>query len=114
MNVRDAESDVVHDAEQAVIGVCRHVEHVFDPVGAVGDLHVDPIRFVVFSSAVPIDVEAEDVFVEFVFCIAVMHNKSGMNKVPTYTAVRVTLANYASFVLHKPDWMTFWIDDVKP
>ena len=64
-DVRDTQSDVIHHAEGVMVGAGWDVEHVFDPVGAVGDLHVHPTGFVVFPSAVPIDVEAEDVFVAF-------------------------------------------------
>src|SRR6266446_4377015 len=80
VNVGDAESDVVHDAESVMVSVGWDVEHVFDPVGAVGDLHVYPTGFVVFPSAVPVDVEAEKVFVEFVFRGAVVNDEAGMDK----------------------------------
>ena len=43
VDVCNAESDVVHDAERVFVGVGRDAEHVFDPVGAVGDLHGDPV-----------------------------------------------------------------------
>src|SRR6266487_329534 len=42
VDVGDAESNVVHDAESVKVSVGRDVEHVFDPVSAVGDLHVYP------------------------------------------------------------------------
>ncbi len=76
VNVRDAESDVVHDAESVMVSVRRNVEHVFEPVSAVGDLHVHPAGFVVRSSAVPVDVEAEDVFVETIFGAAIVNYES--------------------------------------
>src|SRR2546428_13901848 len=46
VNVGDAESDMVHYAESVMVCVGRNVEHVFEPVGTVGDLHVDPTGFV--------------------------------------------------------------------
>src|SRR5712691_6223854 len=56
------------------------IQHVFDPVGAVGNLHVDPVGFIVLSSALPVKVEAEDVFVEMVFRFAVAHHEANMNQ----------------------------------
>src|SRR6266568_426987 len=73
-DVGDAESDVVHDTECVMVSVGGDVEHVFEPVGAVGDLHVDPAGFVICSSAMPINMEAEDVFVEAIFGGAVMND----------------------------------------
>src|SRR6266705_4171378 len=79
VDVRDSESDVVHDAESMMVSVGRDVEHVFEPVGAVGDLHVDPTGFVVVPSTVPVDVEAENVSVEMVFGGAAINHNTGMN-----------------------------------
>src|SRR6266851_8234772 len=80
VNVGDAESDVVHDAECVMVSVGRDVEHVFDPVSAVGDLHIHPTGFVIFPSAMPVDVEAENVFVEAIFGGAVMNDKASMDE----------------------------------
>src|SRR6266700_1179256 len=80
VDVRDSESDVVHDAESVMVRVGRDVEHVLDPVSAVGDLHVYPSGFVVFPSAMPVDVEAENIFVEAIFGGAVVHDKARVNK----------------------------------
>src|SRR5713101_2989409 len=79
VNVGAAESDVDHDAECVMVSVGRDVEHVFEPVGAVRNLHVDPTGFVVVPSAMPVDVEAENVFVEAVFGGAVVNDKAGVN-----------------------------------
>src|SRR6266702_2489990 len=84
VDVRDAESDVVHDAESVMVSVGRDVEHVLDPVSAVGDLHVDPTGFVIWSSAMPVNVEAEDVFVEAVFNVAVMDHEASVNEPIAY------------------------------
>ncbi len=79
VDVWDAEGDVVHDAECVMIRVGWDIEHVFDPVGAIRNLHVNPVRFVVFHSAVPIDMEAEDVFVKVIFGRAIVNNKAGVD-----------------------------------
>ncbi len=81
VDVGDAESDVVHDAESVMVSVGRDIEHVLDPIGAVGDLHVHPAGFVIFPSAMPVDVEAENVFVEAIFCGAVVDDEPGVDQV---------------------------------
>ena len=78
VDVGDAEGDVVHDAESVMVCVDWDVEHVFDPAGAVGDLHVHPAGFVVFPSAVPVEVKAKDVFVKAIFGGAVFDDEAGV------------------------------------
>ena len=61
VHVDDAEREVVHDAGLVERWVGAVVEHVFEPVGAVGDLEADPVVDVVgFGAAVPVGAEAED------------------------------------------------------
>ena len=80
-NVGHTESDVIHDAESVFVGVGGDVENVFEPVGAVGNLHVDPVGFVVLHAAVPVDAEAEKVFVEVIFGGAVVDDEACMDEV---------------------------------
>src|SRR5260370_28944488 len=63
-NVRNSYSDVIHDAEGLMGSVRPKIEHVFEPVSPVGDLHVDPTGIFVRSSAVPIQAKSQNVFVE--------------------------------------------------
>jgi hypothetical protein len=79
VDVGNAERDVIHDAERVFIGVGRNIQHVLDPVRAVGNLHGDPAGFVVFHAAVPIGAEAENVFVEMIGGSAVSDDEAGVN-----------------------------------
>src|SRR5256884_1447411 len=80
VNVGNPESDVVHHPKSVLVGVGGDVEHVFKPVGAVRDLHVDPVAFLVLHATVPVDMEAEDVFVEFVFGGAIANDEASVNQ----------------------------------
>src|SRR5215472_6476622 len=80
VNVGDAESDVIHHPKGVLVGVGRDVEHVFEPVGAVRDLHVDPVAFVVLHATMPVNMEAEDVFVEFVFGGTIENDEASVNQ----------------------------------
>ena len=64
VDIGDAERDVVHDAERVFIGIGRNVEHVLDPIGAVGDLHGDPVVCIFRHAAVPVRTEAEEFFIK--------------------------------------------------
>jgi hypothetical protein len=64
-----------------LIGIRRNVQHVFDPPGAVGHLHVHPICLAVFHSTPPIEVKTEDVFVKAIHSRPVVNDKSGMDDV---------------------------------
>ena len=80
VNVGNPEGDVVHHPKSVLVGVGGDVEHVFKPVGAVRDLHVDPVAFLVLHATVPVDMEAEDVFVEFVFGGAIANDEASVNQ----------------------------------
>ena len=88
MNVWNAERDVIHDAESVLVGGRRDSEHVLDPVGAVGDLHGDPIGFVIFHAAVPVRPEAEEIFVEMIGGNAILHHEARMNDADQIGGVR--------------------------
>ena len=79
VDVGDAKRDVIHDAACAFIGGGRDVEHVFDPVGAIGNLHGDPTGFVVLHAAVPVEMEAENILVEVIGGGAVVDDEAGVN-----------------------------------
>src|ERR1700682_4109118 len=77
-DVGNTQSNMVHDAESVMVCVSGDIEHVFNPVGAVRDLHVDPAGFVIFPSAVPVDMEAEDVIVKAIFGGAAFDDEAGV------------------------------------
>ena len=79
VDIRNAEGDVILDAKFAVIGVGGNVEHVFDPIVAVRDLIHEPVYFGVGAAAFPIQVETEEVFIEFVFEIDVVGDEAGVD-----------------------------------
>src|ERR1700727_778127 len=63
----DAEGEMIHDPGVLKRWVGRVVEHVLEPVGAVGDLDADPVVDVRLWTAVPVRTDAEDAFPERVF-----------------------------------------------
>ncbi len=80
-HVGDAERNVVHHPGELQVHVLGLVQHVLQPVGAVGNLQGDPVGLGVFHSAVPVGAEAEEVAVEVVFGIAVVHDEAGVDHV---------------------------------
>ena len=79
VDVRDAKSDMIHNAEGVVIGVWRNIDHELDPVTAIGDLKRHPVSLVFLHAAMPVRTEAEEVFVEMLFGGAVADDEAGMN-----------------------------------
>lgn len=77
----DSGGDMVGAAEFGAGGLGWIVEHVFDPIGAVGHLHHDPIGAGVGVAALPVEVEAEEVFVEAVHGSAIANDISGVDDV---------------------------------
>src|SRR5579884_853985 len=115
MDVRDAESDVVHYAEFALVGIGGDVKHIFDPVGAVGDLHVHPISLHVLHTSLPVEAKAEDVFVKMVHGSAVVDDEAGVDEVKAIRLWRriAWFADGNSRALNEGDSITFRICDGK-
>ena len=61
------------------VGFRRIVEHVLEPVGAVGNLEADPVDGVGFGAAVPVGTKAEDAAPEGVFVGAVGDHEAGVD-----------------------------------
>src|SRR5207253_9699678 len=56
----------------------RDVEHVFDPVGAVGDLNLPPVVVGVLEAAVPVHTEAEEIPIEAILGSAGLDDEAGV------------------------------------
>src|SRR5258708_39674469 len=80
MDVWIARGDVSHHAEEPMVRVGGNVEHKFDPVGPVGYLQVQPVGVFILHAAVPIYVEAQNLFVEVFHRGAIVNDKSSMNE----------------------------------
>ncbi len=106
---------MIHHAERVMVCIGGNVEHVFDPVAAIGDLHVHPVRFVVFHPTVPINVETKDFFVELIFGGAIANHEARVNEVKIAWWRRIRriawLGNSNAKGLNKADAMPLGIDD---
>ena len=83
VNVFHAQGEMVLHSELFVVGVCRNIEHVFDPVGAVGNLEFVPIGAVIFKSAVPVKAKPEEVNVKTILGAHVFDDETCMDQVRT-------------------------------
>src|SRR5258708_35271780 len=80
MDVWIARGDVSHHAEEPMVRVGGNVEHKFDPVGTVGYLQIQPVGVFILHTAVPIHMEAQNLFVEVFHRGAIVNDKSSMNE----------------------------------
>jgi len=71
---------MVLDAEFLVVGIGRNVEHVFEPIIAVGNLDFVPIRVLILEAALPIEAEPEQIDEEAVFGGEIPDYEAGMKK----------------------------------
>src|SRR5947208_3446824 len=60
----------------------RDVEHVFQPVGTFRNLLTDIIDAGVGAATAPVGAEAEDLAVEMVLCVGVLHDEAGVDHAP--------------------------------
>ena len=78
-----------HDAGREVIGAAElcerrmrgQIEHVLDPVRAVGHLHHHPVDAIGRIATLPVEMESEQVLVEVVECEAVAHHVTRVHDV---------------------------------
>ena len=78
VNVSHAQRKMILYAEILAVGVCRNVQHVFDPVVAVRDLDFVPVDAIVLEAAIPIQPEAKKVDIEAIFSGGVFNDKPGV------------------------------------
>ena len=76
LHVRDAKRNVIHHSRESQIHVLGLVQHIFQPVGAVRNLHRHPIvRCARLIRAMPVKSETENVAIELVFGVAVIDHE---------------------------------------
>ena len=83
VNVFHAQGKMVLHSELLVVGVCRNVEHVFDPIWAVGNLKFVPIGAVIFEPAIPVKAKPEEVNVKTILGAHVCDDETCMDQVRT-------------------------------
>ena len=70
-------------AELFVVGGCGNIQHVFDPVRAVGDLQFVPIGAVILEPAVPVQAKTEKVNIETILGGHVLDHETRMDQAGT-------------------------------
>src|SRR5882762_6570770 len=99
---------MILNAALLLIGSGRNVEHVLDPIGAVGKLKLFPVHIIVLESAVPVHAKTKQVAVETIFDGVIFDNKTGVKD-----AIADLVASGREKVvglLHKRDGMAFGIE----
>ena len=90
------------------VRISGDVEHVFDPVGAVGNLNLPPIVVGVLEAAVPVHAEAEEIPVEAIFGRAVLDDEAGV-KHARADLFGGSSEHAARVKLHEGDRITFGV-----
>ena len=80
VNVFDAEGEMILHTKLFVVGGGWDVEHVLDPIGAIGNLEFVPVGAVVFKSSCPVKAETKKVDVETVFSSQVFDYETRMDQ----------------------------------
>src|ERR1700730_2362882 len=108
----DAQREVILHTEFLV--VCRgwNVEHIFDPVAAIGNLNFFPVRIRRFESAVPIHAEAQQVSVEAIFYAAIADYKASLKQTGAQLVGR-WFENSPCRLLYKGDGVTLRIEKLE-
>ena len=57
------------------------VQHVFQPVSAVGNLDREPFGHILFHTAVPVGAKSQDITIEVILGILVIHEKAYVDHV---------------------------------
>lgn len=78
-NIRHAQCNMTRHSKRSLIRVCPNVQHLFDPVRAVGDLHHDPVVLTLGATAMPIPVKSENISVKSIRPRNMFHNDAGVD-----------------------------------
>src|SRR6267378_918356 len=99
---------MILNAALLLVGSGRNVEHVLDPIGAVGKLKLFPVHIIVLESAVPVHAKTKQVAVETIFDGVIFDNKTGVKD----TIADLVAAGREKVVglLHKRDGMALGIE----
>src|SRR5208282_1522780 len=71
--------NVIQHSHPPLVGLGGGAKHVFQPIGAIGDLHRAPVGAVGLHPTLPVDMESQDVSIESVFNSPVADNEPGVD-----------------------------------
>ena len=78
LHVRNTERDVIHHTREFQVHMLGLVQHIFQPISAVRNLHCDPvIRRPHLIVAMPVKPKTENVAVKVVFGVLVVNHETG-------------------------------------
>ena len=86
----------------------RLIEHVLEPVGAVGHLQRDPVVLVVVHASMPVRTETENLAVEMIFGSLVVDEESGVDH-PARNGIRLSRRGVALGALDEFDVVSLGI-----
>jgi hypothetical protein len=112
IHVGSAQREVIEHTELLCGGIGAAFEHVLKPVGAVGYLDADPVGLAFVHAAVPVGMEAEEVFIEAVFGGGILDHEAGVDNAVRWGAWRGygKAGNLGAF-LDKVDEVAFGVVD---
>src|ERR1051326_1593614 len=96
-----------------MVGIGRNIEHVFDPVGTVGNLEFVPIDAVILESAIPIETKSQKIDIETVLNSPVFYNETCMDQVCTDLFGRGYVSDFGLRSLHEGNGIALGIADLE-
>src|SRR5260370_40127233 len=99
--------------ELFVTGIGGNVQHVFDPVRAIRHLDLVPVEPIILESAMPVELEAEQIAVELIFCSHVLYDKTGVKKLCAELRPGRKIINRIRERLDEGYAGAFWVADLK-
>src|SRR5579864_5244318 len=82
LHIGNTVGDVIHDSGESKVRMSGLIQHVLQPVGAIGNLQRNPVGLVVLHAAVPVGTEAQNLAIEMVGGGAVVNEKAGVDHAP--------------------------------
>ena len=108
-HIAHTKRDMVHHARRMQIRNSLDVQHVLQPVGAVRNLHRDPVGAARLHSSLPVEMEAENIFVEVIFRGAVVHDETRVDETAGDRIAGRTLEPLETCFLNKLNFVSFRI-----
>ena len=111
VNVSHAKGEMILHSKLFMIGIGRNVEHVFDPVGAVGNLEFVPVNAVILEPAVPVEAKSQEINIETILSRQVFDYKTRMDQVGTDLLRRRPVSDFRGNSMYEGNGITFRVPD---
>src|ERR1035438_2626043 len=104
---------MVGRVELSARGRSRQIQHVFQPIGTIGNLHHHPVRVTGPRATLPIQMKSKDIAIKMIRGCAIAHYESSVVNMRAHWVCRPGLLGWMRTLLREFDRVSFRIIHLK-